>query len=181
MSLCCICSSSEKRERMLQSRQEECAANKMRLAFHYVFLSFNTKANTANGRSCVGVYVCISFACVAHIQHSTNSIVYQRMCVFRFNNSIAYALTTDLDRNEEPFICSFHHCDCSQQFQHTQEFRCEQCKQQKSGAQESGGKRMGKMESYYLNLPLNLNTRENSYHQQRTLYSAYVFFFLRFE
>lgn len=26
---------------------------------------------------------------------------------------------------------------------------------------------MGKMESYYLNLPLNLNTRENSYRQQQ--------------
>lgn len=58
-------------------------------------------------RLCTCTY--ISFACRTHSLHSTNSTMFDVcMCIFRFNNSIAYALT-DLDRNEEPFICSFHH------------------------------------------------------------------------
>lgn len=60
-------------------------------------------------------------------------------------------------------------CDCSQQFHHTKEFRCESASEQaaKEWSTRIGGSRMGKMESYYLNLPLNLNTRENSYRQQQ--------------
>lgn len=46
------------------------------------------------------------------------------MCV-QVQQLMAYALT-DLDRNEEPFICSFHICDGSQQFHHTKEFRSKQ-------------------------------------------------------
>lgn len=65
---------------------------------------------TLNGWLDVGGYVHVRiYRLRAAHTHSTNSTMFDVcMYIFRFNNSIAYALT-DLDRNEEPFICSFHH------------------------------------------------------------------------